>query len=49
MNDTDGVMKIFGTYDVSRLKSTHMQEHGTSNGPACDPMAEKFISSFRFD
>ena len=39
VNDTDGVTKVFGTYNVSKLKSTHMQEHETSNGPASDPMA----------
>lgn len=49
VNDTDGAMKKFGTHDMSRLTSTHMQKHETSDGPASGTVSEKVISSFRFD
>ena len=49
LNDADGAIEMFGTSDVSRLKSTHMQIQETSDGPASGTVAEKVISLFRFD
>lgn len=41
-NDADGVIEVFGTSDVKRLKPTHMQIRQTSDGPASGTWLEGY-------